>query len=178
MNFYKTRVGFSIIELAAVMVILGILISVTATTYMWLANDARDETRLKHIEQIQEGLTLYRLHNGDYPEEYASGSFEASSDRGVQFLTTLQAGDYIPESSVYDPVNSSGYEYRYIKYSAGANGCDTDKGSYYVLIVTKGNSTDVSPESPGFNCGVGNWNSDGAGTNYWYVSGKYQFNER
>lgn len=70
------------------------------------------------------------------------------------------------------PVNPEGALYSYNYFSAGANGCDVNRGNYYVLGIKTMDTIpagSVYPGSPGFSCIGNNWQSQFA-----WVTGKFE----
>lgn len=62
-----TQKAFSIVELAVVIAVLGILATITAVGYTKLQRDARDTERASDIAIIQSALETYYEKNGRYP---------------------------------------------------------------------------------------------------------------
>jgi type II secretion system protein G len=59
--------GFTIVELLIVIVVLGILASITVAAYGGIAQRARDGQRYSDVKTIAKALELYYTDNGSYP---------------------------------------------------------------------------------------------------------------
>lgn len=63
----QTSRGFTIIELIVVILVLGILVSITALGLVRYQLDARDTQRSTNVSIIAEALEKYYNNNGEYP---------------------------------------------------------------------------------------------------------------
>jgi prepilin-type N-terminal cleavage/methylation domain-containing protein len=59
--------GFTIIELLAVIVIIGILLALVVSSYASIQRDQRNQDRQQDINQIYEQLEAYYVENSKYP---------------------------------------------------------------------------------------------------------------
>lgn len=136
---------------------------------------ARDSQRLQDMASIVKGLQLYRVKNGEFPDEVGTpnaGGWELTTDgmgptAFLSILVSSQTASKVPldprnsGSGGLDPGNASGhYMYFYHRYGAGASGCDVSRGDFYVLGVTRMDtvaSGSTHPRSPGFSCSGQNW---------------------
>jgi prepilin-type N-terminal cleavage/methylation domain-containing protein len=66
--------GFTLMEIMIVMVIIGILATISVTSYERIQEDARDSERLATITVISEALEKYFDKNGEYPSCTAMGA--------------------------------------------------------------------------------------------------------
>lgn len=158
--------GFTLVELLIVIVVIAILAAISVVAYNGIQERGRDAQRISDIQSIVKGLELYKIQNGDYPVAVGApgeGGWELSTAEGGEFLAALRTSGVMSQVGV-DPVNnrSDNYYYRYYRYPAGHNGCDATKGTYYVLRVTRGESSSVSPSMPAqLGCGsapsAGGW---------------------
>src|SRR6056300_1665579 len=133
--------GFSLIEILVVLVIMGLLISVVASTVLNSADDARVQKVQADFSAIETALKIYRLDNYVYP----------STEQGLVALvepSTLEPeprnfkqGGYLEEV----PMDPWGREYLYL--SPGENG-EVDIFSY---------GADGLPGGEGQNGDIGNW---------------------
>lgn len=74
--------GFTIVELATVIVVLGILVSITALSYREVQRNARDEKRKVDAIVLQGAIEDYYADNGDYPRLASSGNPNCSATPG------------------------------------------------------------------------------------------------
>jgi general secretion pathway protein G len=168
----RTKQGFTIIELLIVIVVIGILASITIVAYNGVQGRAQDARRMSDIVKIQQGLELYKIQNGSYPA--ATSANTDSSGWELSYVT----GSFIPllkssgtmSAELVDPINNSTYSYRYYRYAAGLYACDVTKGAFYVLQIRALQSQAGTGDGPGFSCtGTGgrNWSNEAA----WTVGG-------
>jgi general secretion pathway protein G len=135
--------GFSLIELIAVVAILGILAAVVAPKIFNQPGKARMAKAKTEISNIQSALQMYKLENFNYP----------STDQGLQALVEQPTGD--PEAPNWQeggyldrlPKDPWGREYLYV--SPGENG-DID-------IYSLGRDGQSGGE--GEDADIGNWQS-------------------
>lgn len=64
----KTK-GFTLLEIMVVIVILGLLASLTIPSLMSNKNRADQQKAVSDISALENALDMYRLDNGDYPTE-------------------------------------------------------------------------------------------------------------
>lgn len=84
---YKTkrtnkRSGFTMIELMAVLIILGLLMTVAMGKFIGQIDQAKVKTTRANLVQLRTAVISYRMTTGEYPEE----------DPGLEALV-LQPGD-------------------------------------------------------------------------------------
>jgi general secretion pathway protein G len=100
--------GFSLLELLAVLVILGILAGIFAPKFLGQAESAKRKAAKLEIDQIGQSLDLYKLEIGRYP----------TSQEGLAALVTAPSGTsswngpYLKKTSV--PKDPWGNEYKYV----------------------------------------------------------------
>lgn len=184
------RGGFTIIELLIVIVIIAVLASITIVAYNGIQGRSRDARRMQDLSLIMQGLEIYKTNNGSYPvATFITGAagWEVSTDgtNATDFLAALKTGAGGMSRVPVDPVNvnrgTAGsldpaaskdlYEYFYYRYGAGEYGCDSARGEYYVLGVTRLDgvaSGANSPQSPGWSCTGRSWSYEGA-----WVTGRF-----
>jgi prepilin-type N-terminal cleavage/methylation domain-containing protein len=150
--------GFTLIELLVVIAIIGLLSSMSVYAINVARMKARDAKRLADMRQIQTALNFYHDDHGAWPEENSSnGSWEDSYEDGGDFIDFLKDEGYMSEVPV-DPMNTFPYYYSYYVYSAGAYGCSSSEGEYYVLGIRNMETTSrPHPDSPGWSCPDRNW---------------------
>ena len=162
MNWQSNEKGFTIVELIVVIVIIGILASVTIVAYSGIQAKTKDSRRQNDMQNIINELEIYKTQNLIYPNPSSNGpgGWESSSIDPTQFLKSLKNSGIMSTIPV-DPVNSSSMEYRYFRYSAGSYSCDISRGAYFVLgVINMESSNGASPNSPGWSCPNRNWQSE------------------
>ena len=171
------QIGFSIVELLIVTVILAILASVTVSAYSGIQQRTRDTQRVSDMSTIVKALEMHKTLTGSYPSASTTNtitSWEVSSKNPNQFLSALKTAGVISSSIPVDPINNSststtGFLYRYYRYTAGTNGCAVSRGDYYILAIGKVESTSGQlSSSPGFQCSGRDWSTDGG-----WITGAY-----
>lgn len=146
--------GFTIVELAIVVAVVGILAAIVTATYSGSQGRARDSARQTAIKEIRGALEAYRAENGTYPNEGVSG-WEYSHTDPVNFLDDLKP--YMGLVPV-DPVNDASNYFYYHRYEAGSSGgntsfaCAAARGDYYVLGVVGLDTVQGTAIAPGWNC--------------------------
>lgn len=188
--------GFTIVELLIVIVVIAILAAVSIVAYTGIQGRARDAQRMQDMATITKALELYKVSNGEYPPTPSStpsaGGWHLTSDgtSATNFLSTLISPNNGVTSVPVDPynhaVNTGGtslapsrngdnFVYFYYRYAAGEWTCDSSKGRFYVLgvtrmdTVTKGQN---ASNNPGFACLNGSGGRDWSPFGAW-VTGKF-----
>ena len=182
----KSKSGFTIVELLIVIVVIAVLAAITIVAFNGIQGRAKDSQRIQDMTSIAKALEVYRINNGEFPDEVqtaGAGGWELSTDgtSATNFLSALVTSRTINKvpldprntgSSSVDPGNSSAhYLYFYHRYGAGASGCDVAKGDFYILGVTRMDTIEsggIHPNSPGFSCSGQNW---GATRGAWVTGG-------
>lgn len=133
-NMKENRSGFTIVEILIVIVVIGILASITIVAYNGIQAKANDGKRMQDAANIQKALASYKAINGDYPLQLPNpgdSTWEISSDPNfLNSLSSVASG----LSSIKDPKNPTNW-YWYHKFSAGNYGCPASLGNYYVLWI-------------------------------------------
>jgi general secretion pathway protein G len=75
----RRRGGFTLIEIMAVVVIIGLLISIVGVAVSGQMDRARMSTTRGQIDSLEQALGLYRLDNGRFP----------TTDQGLQALVAV-----------------------------------------------------------------------------------------
>ena len=99
--------GFSLLELLAVLVILGILAGVFAPKFLGQAESAKRKAAKLEIDQIGQSLDLYKLEIGRYPTTQEGLAALVTAPAGV----TNWNGPYLKKTTV--PKDPWGNEYKY-----------------------------------------------------------------
>ena len=87
----ERRRGFTLIEIMAVVIIMGLLMGAVGLTVFSQVDKARVMTARTKMSQIESALEFYRMDNGRYP----------TSDQGLQAL--VQRPSAAPEPRNYPP---------------------------------------------------------------------------
>lgn len=69
----KQNYAFTLVELLIVIVIIAVLISLATASLMGVRKQARNQTRLVHIGQMQSALAAYHRDTGSYPTKITPG---------------------------------------------------------------------------------------------------------
>lgn len=125
MNWRRSKLGFSLIELLVVLVILGLLAGLVGPQIMRYVGDSKTDTARLQIQDFSAALDLYRLDVGRYP----------TTEQGLQALVeepsgvTGWSGPYLRRREVPKDPWDREYHYRspgeredYEIVSFGANG--------------------------------------------------------
>ena len=110
-QFARAR-GFSLLELLAVLVILGILAGVFAPKFLGQAESAKRKAAKLEIDQIGQSLDLYKLEIGRYPTTQEGLAALVTAPAG----TTNWNGPYLKKTTV--PKDPWGNEYKYVSPGA------------------------------------------------------------
>jgi len=139
--------GFTLVEILIVMVILGILMTVSFRSFHSSQIKARDVQRKHDLDQIKKALEMYYNDKG----RYRSGSEGLPSDEWVD-----ENGTIYMKSVPKDPRSNESYCYE-----------SDSQGSYYKVYAKLENSQDpkiinpnstVCRDSDGYNYGVSSEN--------------------
>ena len=132
--------GFTIVELLIVIVVIGILATITIVAYNGIQQRARDTARKSDIATIQKALELYHIDNGGYPA-CSSAPYQPGGGRGSCYsdsggLVAALVPKYV-NSLPIDPINNTDYRYRYF-YGSKKTTDTSYSGSAddnYILII-------------------------------------------
>lgn len=128
--------GFTLLELLIVVGIIGILIAISAASYLLLLEKARDSERKIDIDNIKYAVEQYRISNHYYPISLN------------QLLSPIHYLQKIPT----DPASNQGYSYQ---YQALPNGCDNTSAATYCndyRIGAELESTNTCTSPPATRC--------------------------
>lgn len=79
---HDRRAGFTLIEIMAVVIIMGLLMGIVGVTVFGRVDDARIATARIQIKQVENALEFYRMDNSRYP----------TSEQGLNALMEAPAG--------------------------------------------------------------------------------------
>lgn len=120
--------GFTIVELLIVIVVIGVLASVTIISYRGIQTKARDSQRKVDVSTIRKALDLYYIDNGSYPGGFSmcssgckiNNAWSSTSDGSWTNLATYLVPKYISRlpqdpsaSATTNPAITGGYNYDY-----------------------------------------------------------------
>jgi general secretion pathway protein G len=155
----QKQTGFTIVELLIVIVVIGILATITIVAYNGIQQRGRDARRLSDIKSVEQALQLYYADNGSYPatptlDDALTDSACALGTKSANWVPGL-APKYLPQlpqsfgSRKADPLTAC-YQY-------------ASDGTYYVLsawqAIESGAQTSTLYRRLGFREG---WAAQGA----------------
>jgi len=143
--------GFTLIEIMAVVLIIGLLGGIVGAVVFSQVDKARVNTARTQVKQLESVLEFYRMDNARYP----------SSEQGLQALVRKPSGDpqprnYRPEGYVQGgvvPKDPWGEDYQY-RAPGEHNPYSFDLWSF---------GADGKPGGDGNDADIGNWASDEPG---------------
>ena len=107
------RYGFTMVELMAMLIIIGLLATLVATKVASKIDEARVTTTKANLKTLHMAVTQFKMHTGRYPTE-EDGLFaliEAPADVDVE---NYEEGGYLETTGV--PPDGWGNEYYYELY--------------------------------------------------------------
>jgi general secretion pathway protein G len=90
--------GFSLLELMAVMVILGFIATIAVPQYFNQVRKAKQQTAKTQIEMLMTAMNAYRMDVGDYPSQN-EGIAALAADPGIEGWD----GPYLSKAIPQDP---------------------------------------------------------------------------
>jgi general secretion pathway protein G len=144
----KKRLGFTLIEIMAVVLIMGLLAGIVGTVVVGQIGQARSQTAKAQIKQLESALTFYQMDNGRFPtSEQGLAALVDQPSAGPE-ARNWRPGGYIQGGRV--PTDPWGEEYQY-EYPGSENEHSFD-------LWTHG--ADGQPGGDAENADVGNWATD------------------
>ena len=110
--------GFTIVELAVVISIIGILATLTAVSYAYLQQDARDKALAADIDSVESELALYATNN--------DGIYDSALNWDSSLGTNPNI-DFVPTSGNTIVITVSGGQYCIKAYNPSSNNPDLSK---------------------------------------------------
>lgn len=148
MGRFKMR-GFTLVELAIVITVIGILAAVTVVSYTGSQARSRDAGRQADIKIITEALELYYFDKGYYPNSTVytpgstaiNGSWSTTADGSWANLSAILAPYFKlptkpPGAVSTTPAISGGNNYDYFGFS-NSTYCGSSVGQGYILTHRK-----------------------------------------
>jgi type II secretion system protein G len=145
--------GFTLVELLIVIVVIGILASISIVAYNGSQGRARDSRRQNDISELAKGLELYYLDNHKYPTGSGStainNTWSTTADASWQNLVTALK-PYMDNNVPSDPISTPnanvnlavGYNYAYYS-SATTSWCGAGPNQMYLITYRLEASTQV-----------------------------------
>jgi general secretion pathway protein G len=108
---YKTRKGFTLIEIMAVIVIIGLLAAIGAMNFLGQTDKAKVTTTKANLKILHSAVAQFKMDTGRYPtqEEGLSVLITAPSD-----VKNYQPGGYIDSTAL--PKDAWGNEFIYVDH--------------------------------------------------------------
>jgi prepilin-type N-terminal cleavage/methylation domain-containing protein len=157
--------GFTIVELLVVIVVVGILATVSIVAYSNMQQRSRTAARVMAIRTIQRGLESYRTIHGHYPPDIDIGTnqpagftpiygnaYEYSVATDDSWMRVLRQSGSL-NNSVLDPINNNNHHFVYISYSTGTGSC---REPFYMLASQgwEGGYASMPPDARTLNCSI------------------------
>lgn len=105
-----SRLGFTIIELAVVIAVIAILVTITTVAYRETQKNANNEKYKADTVMLQSAVDEYYADNGDYPGPVCNEGGFAQECHNGQAWNMLVAGGYLKR--VPRPSETSHYHWR------------------------------------------------------------------
>jgi len=109
----KRRRGFTLIEIMAVVIIMGLLAGIVGVAIFGQLDTARQKTTLTQMKQIEAALAFYQMDNGRFP----------TTEQGLQALVeqptigpeprNYRPGGYLQGGKVPDDAWNNPYQYEF-----------------------------------------------------------------
>ncbi|MDD5135367.1 MAG: type II secretion system major pseudopilin GspG [Phycisphaerae bacterium] len=117
----RQRSGFTLVEIMAVIIIIGLLAAIGAVNFLGQTDKARVTTTKANLKMLHNAVAQFKMDTGRYPseEEGLTVLVEAPTD-----VTGYQPGGYLNSTAL--PKDAWGYEFVYIAYP--------ESGKPYVIV--------------------------------------------
>jgi len=107
----KQRRGFTMIELMAVLIIMGLLFAVVANNFMGQTDKARKITTRANLKLLHDAVKSFKMDTGRYPTEEEGLSVLIDPPMDVM---NYQEGGYLDRTEL--PLDGWGNEFEYERY--------------------------------------------------------------
>jgi general secretion pathway protein G len=144
----RTRQGFTLVEIMAVVVIMGLLAGLVGAAVIGNLNQARTQTASAQIKQLASALTFYQMDNGRFPTTDQGLHSLVEKPSGAPEPRNYRPGGYLDAKSV--PKDPWGATYQYL--SPGQQ----NPQSFDIWTL----GADGAPGGEGGDRDVGNWSSE------------------
>jgi len=150
--------GFTLIEMAIVLVIIGILVGLVLRNLGGQTSTARDTRRVADLGAVSNALSLYMAKFGYYP-----------TSSGYDNLMNVLTSSGILPKAIKDP--GGGKNYGYVPCTSTGSG----EGGHYILAAVLENSTSrapnlysgsLNPVPGGWSCNFGGEQTLGGGVSW------------
>ncbi len=137
----KNRTGFTMVELIAVLIIVGLLFAVAARNFLGQTDKARVITTRANLRILHQAIYQFKMDTGRYPEESEDEGLNALIEEPIDIIG-WETGGYLefteaPKDSwgrefIYQLYPESGKAFVIISYGADGElgGEDYDKDLY------------------------------------------------
>ena len=105
---WAAKKGFTIIELLVVMVVIGILVTITVVSYSGLQQRSRDSERTSDITQMKIALEKYHADKSGYPDICGTPNACSVDKLAVVLAPYLKAIPHDPKNTIN---TSADYQY-------------------------------------------------------------------
>jgi general secretion pathway protein G len=145
------RRGFTLIEIMAVVLIMGLLAGIVGTVVVNQIDQARTQTARAQIKQLESALTFYQMDNGRFPTTEQGLHALVEKPTGAPEPRNYRPGGYLQGGVVPNDPWDAPYQY-------AAPG---QHNPHAFDLWTLG--ADAAPGGDGSDQDVGNWASDAQG---------------
>ncbi|MFA6186425.1 MAG: type II secretion system major pseudopilin GspG [Phycisphaerae bacterium] len=107
----RQKMGFTLIEIMAVIIIIGLLAAIGAVNFLGQTDKAKVITTRANLKMLHNAVAQFKMDTGRYPteEEGLKALIEAPTD-----VQGYQPGGYIDSTDL--PKDAWGYEFIYVAY--------------------------------------------------------------